>query len=515
VTRSALPIALAAAALVLMGIAVWWGLRPSQVRDPVLERGRALYLEGRRADGQRVAATVLGDVPVSGAQAPCASCHGRSGMGTSERGNQSPPIAGPLLFDAAERIQEGPPYTEATLARAVREGVRSSGKPLDPLMPRYTLDDGDVAALAAYLRTLGPGPAPGIDDENLHLATVIGSDVPADVRKAVLDVLEAFVTAKNAEVRNDGARSRARIQEGRTRVPYRVWSLDVWEVSGPPKSWRRQLERQYRDDPVFAMVGGLATGTWQPMHEFCEENAIPCLLPSPDRPHEVEGDFYTLYFSGGLRLEARLLAAELARSDAHVLQVLDDGDEAAAEAASLLETRVRAAGGSSVRAAPGTAVPDEATAVVWWSAPDALDTLPATEAALYVSGTRLGSGWDALPEPLRARTHVVDLFRMPEVSDPALRRFRAWAISRGVEITHERLQAEAWFACITLMHTMDHISTHPTRDYLLDTLDHSSDLMVFLPIYPRGNVGPGQRTLAQGGWIVELGDEQRARWVVP
>ena len=63
---------------------------------------------------------------------------------------------------------------------------------------------------------------------------------------------------------------------------------------------------------MFALLGGLSGGSWGPIGRFCERHEIPCLFPGTDLPDAGESDFYTLYFSRGLELEADLIANDLA-----------------------------------------------------------------------------------------------------------------------------------------------------------------------------------------------------------
>ena len=89
----------------------------------------------------------------------CATCHRRSGYGTSEGRFVIRPIIGPALrqeqtvpvhsprVKARLGTSQRPPYTEALLARAIRSGIDAAGKPLDPAMPRYALSDAEMKAL--------------------------------------------------------------------------------------------------------------------------------------------------------------------------------------------------------------------------------------------------------------------------------------------------------------------------------------------------------------------------------
>ncbi|MEQ1501493.1 MAG: c-type cytochrome [Myxococcota bacterium] len=528
------------AGLAVVGIALgaaWWAWRSAQVEpleppaapaaDPALDAGERLYREGIAATGEPVAAVVLGDVPIGGDSARCASCHGRSGMGTGEGGNRTPPLAAPLLF-AADARNTRPAYTDALVARAVRDGVDSAGAPLDPLMPRFRLSDDDLDALLRYLHHLGAKPAPGVDDDSLHLATVIAGDVDPALARDVRAVLEGYVETKNAELRNDRARSRARRAPGEAPDPYRDWSLEVWTIDGPPDGWRAQLEARYAARPVFAMIGGLAEGPWAPIAAFCESLELPCVLPETDRPGPP-GGFYTLYYSGGLRLEAEVVAADLRSTAAPgpVIALVAEGDGAGAEAAADLTAAVGAGGEVQVRAIPdgpdGDAVlaevlDEEVRAVVAWLGDADLARLPAGAAGrgpLYLSATLAPDRGAALPPGLRDRARLVDPYRDPSERDPGLDRFRAWASARGLALGHERVQAQAWFACVAFLDGSKHVARYPQRDYLLDSLDHAAGLTALLPIVPRGTLGPGQRFLAKGARVVDLSGATAPRWITP
>jgi len=492
--------------------------------------GERLYREGELVSGVAISAMVQGDVPLSGTQVTCQSCHGRSGMGTIESGRIPPALAGPLLF-APDVQRHRPAYSEATLARAVRAGIDSAGQPLDPLMPRFQLDDRDMAALAAYLRQLGATPSPGVGPDSLRLATVIAGDVEPDVEQAVLDVIEAFIAARN---RSGPQRLRGGRAPEDTRETYREWSLDVWRLSGPPGSWRAQLETYYQEHPVFALVGGVGTGTWQPIHDFCEAVQMPCLLPDTDLPPADDGSFYSYYFSRGLRLEAEIIAAALAAEglSADVVAVVDGKPGSpSVEAAAALARAVERHGGQTrtldMRHEPGPdatlaqIVANGTSAVVLWLDVAGLRRLAADPefssgtAPVFLSSSLLGANREEVPATLRSRSRLVLLTALPGEPDPSLQRFRAWARGQGIPVREERHQALAYFACMAFADSTKHAGLYLSRDYLLDLLNHASTLTAYLPLYLRAGITPGQRVLSRGGYLIDLSGHHEPAWLVP
>jgi len=55
-----------------------------------------------------------------------------------------------------------------------------------------------------------------------------------------------------------------------------------WELTGAPDTWEQQLHDKLRAEPVFAVISGIGRRTWEPIHRFCEREAIPCLMPNID-----------------------------------------------------------------------------------------------------------------------------------------------------------------------------------------------------------------------------------------
>lgn len=492
------------------------------------ELGRRIYVDGILPDGTRLKATRFdGASVIADADAACVNCHRRSGYGTMEGRIIVSPVAGAALFAPGvfappapvgakagaraapvalvERFRTRSAYNEQKLGRALREGIDPDGMPLRPLMARYNLDAYAVKALAAYLRQLSDETVPGIAGETLHLGTVIAPDVPPPQREALLEVLRAYAAAREPSW---GMR----------------WQLHVWQLSGAPQDWEAQLDEYYRQQPVFALLSGAGMAEWQPVHRFCERRAVACVLPSVELAPDHDNDYYSLYFSSGLALEARVLAHHLAAEPTppqRLIQVVaDDSGERAASA--LREALGRA--GSQITVQQMTLGEYAAMApfpaqdaVVWWLRPRQIAALTAAapgsipSAPIYLSALLAPPEELAMPDGWKQSLRFVSFF-----DTLAARRAQAtlvpWLAKHGIAETDLRLRGDAYAACnffssaITAlqMQTADGIRGPLTRERLLETIEPG--MTVFrddgAPYYWRLSLGPGQRLPVKGGMLL-------------
>ncbi|MFZ5530318.1 MAG: c-type cytochrome [Pseudomonadota bacterium] len=515
--------------------------------------GKRLYRDGLLPSGEPVRAVVKNGTVWSGADAACVKCHRRSGLGDSEGRYAIRPIAGRLLFEygnaAAGTSEHRPTYTQATLARALRDGVDPSGRTLDSLMPRYDLSDGDVAQLAAYLRELSSGAVPGVGDTAIHFATIVAPGVEPAKAMAMLDVLHAFFGDKNAGTRKE-SRRRAVGREQMYRA-YRTWELHVWELTGPAETWRDQLEASYREQPVFALLGGIGAGDWQPVHAFCEHNEIPCVFPDVDFPVVAESDYYSIYFSRGVTLEAEVLAKYLAeetrqgrrRSTEPIMQVFRD-DAAGRMPAQALRAALRREGmGNPVDrtvVAGSDAVATEfwakllsdgrgGTLVVWLNGADvqslaAAGALPADMRGLYLSASLLSGKRPTLPAAWSDSLDKVRLvypFDLPVGREQRLARMKTWLRAKNIPLSDERIQANAYFAATVVGDAVTHMLDNFSRDYFIERIEHVTGKSLSSAIYPRLSLGPGQRFASKGGYVVRFAPDGENRlvplsgWIIP
>ena len=500
--------------------------------------GERIYRLGVLPDGGRLAGTIGRDVIVAGRDAACASCHRRSGWGSSEGSTQAPPVNARTLFrpvgvgypgtGRARTTGDGarPAYTRESLARAIRQGVGPNGGRLRAPMPRFALTGEAMAAVVAYLERLGDGGSPGVDGRTVHLATIVAGPVPAERRNALLGVLRAFERDVNADSRKEADRRRRGGWATRWRYDgYRKWRLSVWELGGGPETWSAQLEELYREDPVFAVVGGVGEGTWQPVHDFCESLGLPCFFPVTDQPGDGTG-YYTVYFSRGAGLEGEAAARFVAHAlppRGTAVQVYRPGGRGEVAARAFRG----AAGGSEGLTVADLPLPEgpvspATLAATGREAPGALILwLDAEDLAALGGATPVGPGvkivlpsWalaSPLPGIVRAfpgRCLVPFPYALPGSPEADRGRALLWMRSRKVEVVDERVQTGALFAAAMVGEALRELRGRFSRDYLMETMEHMVDNAVMPTVYPRLTLAPGERFASTACTMVVVGADR-------
>ncbi|TXH47735.1 MAG: hypothetical protein E6Q93_27760 [Burkholderiaceae bacterium] len=465
------------------------------------QAGARLYREGRQVDGQPLRGVRGNGVEVTGAAAACEGCHRPSGMGSVEGDVQIRPITGRYLFvEGGERHwavmdprvgkqlnEDRPVYTPELLVRALREGIGSDGRVLNAMMPRYALGEADAQALQAHLERLSVQWSPGVTADTIHLASVIAPGADLERRAVFVQMMEAAVRQKNMNTvggrRVQGRRNMVSPAEHMQQTE-RQWTLDIWQLEGDPSTWGAQLAARQAERPAFALVSGLGTGEWGPVHAFCETQHVPCWFPSIDQPPAEPGR-YALYFHRGLALEADVLAAHWTQQGPlprRVLQLLRD-EPAARAAADRLDAALKAAGAPPSRrvmlaatAAPAWARPlrqvraDE-TLVLWLREPDLAtlaDVAPPRAAAVFASGELAGIEPRALPAAWRAAVQLVYPFELPASRQANQTYFFRWLDTWQIPLRELRLQSEVYFAMTYLNDTLAEMLHNLYGEYLVE-----------------------------------------------
>lgn len=520
--------------------------------SPAAARGERIYQAGILASGGALRA-VRGTVPLEGKAAACANCHRRSGLGSYEGSVLIPPITGPYLFRDRKTIIEDldlphiagytpneRAYDAESLARALRTGAGSGGRSLSQLMPRYAIDDGSMGDLVEYLNTLSVGPMPGVSDETLEFATIVTPDADAVRVETTLAVLDTYFKLRDTAMAPRVQRGRQSTGEYRTN---RSWRLHVWRLTGASSEWQHQMHELQASQPVFAVISGVGNAQWAPVHAFCEADHVPCLFPNIDLPVVAEQDFYPLYFSRGVLLEADLIAADLSArkpaGGARLVQVFRP-DDVGAQAAAALEKRalplrykvarrsltagpvLKGREPSSALASILTAVHPSDTLVLWLRPADLamLPPRPPT-AAVYLSGTMGSLEGAPLPPAWKRVARMTYPYDLPDARRVRLNFPHAWFQSHGIRVTDDVLQTNTYVACQVLTDAIDSMLDAFVPELLIERLENMLAQRAANGYFPRLSVGTGQRFASKGGYIVRFVDSPGAPvraegpWIIP
>ena len=68
-------------------------------------------------------------------------------------------------------------------------------------MPRYMLEDADMAILITYLKALSARYSPGVSASTIRFATVITDDVTQEDRDSMLAPLQKYINIKNNQAK--------------------------------------------------------------------------------------------------------------------------------------------------------------------------------------------------------------------------------------------------------------------------------------------------------------------------
>lgn len=513
------------------------GLSPEEAH----RSGERMYRAGILPSGSPMKAVAQGDLELQGTMVTCANCHMRSGLGSFEGNVLTPPTNGAKLFAPLRSSRDlpgsgmargqlagpRPAYTDEALARVLRTGIDPTGRKLSETMPRYAIGDHDMEILISYLKGLSSAYPPGVTGGGVRFATVVAGEVDPKERDAMLEPLKTYI-------RDEWNARLPVIKQLQRDSSYLPATLDVWELKGPAESWKGQLESLYRQQPVFALLGGISSGAWDPVHEFCEKNMIPCVLPLTELPVVSEDDWYTLYYSRGYHQEGEAAAKYLARvldlpEDKQIVQVFRDNGEGKALSKGFadvwkklgrasLKNRIISAGdktGGDFLKDISIADPD-AVLLLWLGPEDlagagALASMKEKPSLIFVSATMLEGDLALLPDSIRDLTLITYPNRLPDEGAQIRSTVNTWLQIRNIRSTDANISPKMYFLTRMVSNAMSDMRGNFYRDYFLDLFDVNLDQTNTAAAYPRLSFGPGQRYASKGCYIVKLSEGAEPR----
>jgi hypothetical protein len=502
----------------------------------------------------------------------CVNCHQRSGLGSIEGSVITWPINGKELYTPRRRTgawnaakeQQGPgakerwslpvqyqaadarpEYTDETLARLLREGIDPANRQLERGMPRYQISDSDMNVLTHYLKNLSIENDPGVDKNRIRFATVVTEGVSAVDKDAMLSVLKSHIKTHNTQTRPHQRRATSGpFYKTEKYGAYRQYELDIWELTGPRDTWRAQLDAYYQAGPVFAMLGGIASGSWAPIHNFCERQEIPCILPITEQPVISDTDWYTLYFSKGLHKEgeaaARYLRSSLDKdNNTRITQIYRDDSEGSILAQVFRETLGKSDSVTSKEWKLGADEPvtdkllqqifetQQPDAVLLWL--EDTDVTTATNwlakqskqpKTVFVSWGLLDGNTSIIPDQLRDKVYLTYPRDFPGNKTLQVKVLKRWLTIRKIPVTNLDIQSQMYFLGWMLPGAITHMRSEFFRDYFIESFDMMKDQDYAVAAFPRLTFGPGQRYASKGCYVVQLGKGEqpalikKSEWVI-
>jgi ABC-type branched-subunit amino acid transport system substrate-binding protein len=236
---------------------------------PQEKRGKQIYVKGESGAGEITAVLGSADLQVPATSFSCSNCHGLRGEGTKEGGLQPPPITWETLtrpHTSALTRRERRAYDDVTLARAISDGVDSTGTRLHPGMPSYKMTREQMADLIAYLKKLGneSDTETGVTDETIK----IGAALPLTGTLAqVGEDVRATLAASCAEINEQGG------------IYGRRFELVVEDSRGDSAQTLEATRRLIEQDGVFALLGSFEPGDSSAINQLIKSKEVPLIGP--------------------------------------------------------------------------------------------------------------------------------------------------------------------------------------------------------------------------------------------
>ena len=460
------------------------------------QAGKRLYREGvSSSDAQLLARVGASNMSVPASVLPCASCHGNDGRGRAEGGVRPPSLdwqrlaLGPGAREANGRSY--PAYTDASLARAIQQGMDPAGNRLDPAMPRFELTMADQRNLTAYLKRLAQERDPGVEEGVLRLGTLLPASGPlAEAGQVVRAVLEDGVAQLNQQGGIHGRRL----------------ELVVLDPGFDPASAEHALQLLLERERVFALISPLAPMLDTRLATLLAPQNVP-LIGSTPRSGGSPQIFDPL---PGLPVQLLSLAGHartalgLAPGD---LRVVYAGNEQAALAEQVRQ-RLQQQGWAppAAQAFDGQAV--DGQGIVFLGRAQAFAELAASLQAagrqpyLFAASSQVAGAVARLPVQWSQRVFLAYPYVPEDWTEQGLATLAGLQQRQGLDPRQASLQVNTLCALRLLSEALKQIGRDASREQLIAALEGLHDVTTGLT--PALGFGPGRRQGMAGAHVVAV-----------
>lgn len=472
------------------------GLVAALELTPAEQAGKRLYREGlSSSDAQVMARVGASDMTVPASVLPCASCHGNDGRGRAEGGVRPPVLDWQrLALGQGERQANGrsyPAYADASLARAIQQGLDPAGNRLDPAMPRFILSLADQRNLTAYLKRLGEERDPGVEEGTLRLGTLLPSQGPlAAAARVVRAVLEDGIEQLN--------------QQGG--VHGRRLQLVVLDPGVDTVSAEQALARLLGQEQVFALLSPLVPMLDARLGALLEQAGVPLIGSAPRGP----GSAQVFDPMPGLRDQLLSLASyarQALRLKPGAVRVIYAGDDQAAEAQAL-QQRLQQSGWTPppIQAYAGQVV--EGEALFFLGRGQAFAQMSGQLQAagrtpyLFAASSQVASELSALGPAWSERVFLAYPFIPSDWNEQGRAAMTALQRRQGLDGRQASLQVATWCALRLLSEALRQVGRDASREQLVRALEGLHDVDTGLT--PALGFGPGRRQGLAGAHVVSV-----------
>lgn len=480
------------------------------------KRGKQIYLKGEGGAGDITAALGASDLELPATSFSCSNCHGLRGEGTREGGLQPPAVTWAALTAPANSPLSGrkrPAYNEATLARAISEGLDPLGNRLHPGMPHYKMSASQMSDLIAYLKKIGleSDAETGVSNDKIRVGAALPVTGPlAQVGEDIKSAMAAYFNEVNSQGGVYGRRVELVTEDSRG------------EAQGTEEAMRRLIEKA----GVFALVGSYEPKDSRVANEFLRKSEVALIGPVTLSPSTGSVPnpfiFYLLpSFSDQARSLVDFIGTEGMRpghAPARRIAVVYTDDSFDRDAIAGLKSQVTlysmAIVGEHVYV-PGKLKAAVAVEEFSRTRPDfifffgnAADfqslanemSRAKVEAGLASSAVMIGRGAFSLPAEVAGRTYLSYPGSIPSKDD--FSEFLSVMQKSGVALRNVAFQATAFAAAKVFVEALKSSGKQLSRPVLVKSLEQLQNYRT--GVTPPVTFGPNRRVGAAGSYIVGI-----------